>query len=415
MRWQAGVFYMDIETDGQATTFGGPVWASVGAGLAAADPLGLGPDPFGLGASFPDVSLNLNHFEDYKLDSTNWSVFGQVEFDLSKDFTLIVGYRWSEDDKDLEYQSTIVDLGANGPLAGVFGPSESLTKFFDPKATGGPLPGFTLQGLQTADLGDLTDIDYGDYAARVQLDWRATDDTLVFVSWNRGIKGGNWSVLTAPYADQDVFRHDEEVLNSYEIGTKTEFWDGVARLNATLFYYDYEDYQAFAVVNLFPQVQNADATNQGGEVELFLTPNESWDISLGLSVLDSEVEQIIGPFGDTATDRELPNAPTYSFNYLFRYNWDATGGNWAAQLDGFYDDDQFLEVSNNSQSLQKAGGVVNARVSYTTEDEHWSVTGWVQNLTDEGRKAYTLDLSILGVTGVYAPPRWYGLTGRYSF
>ena len=415
MRWQAGLFYMDIEIDGLARTFGGPVWA-IAAGLAAADPLGYGADPFGLGVRYPDVSLNVTHIEDYTLESRNASLFGQIEYDLGADLTLILGYRWSEDDKHLDYRSTLVDSGAGGPLAGVFGPSESLTEFFGGAATGDPLRGFTQRGLQTANLRGLNGIDYGDYAARAQLDWRVSDDVLLFASWNRGIKGGNWSILTAPYLDpRNTFRHDEEVLNAYEIGTKTQFAGGRARLNATLFYYDYADYQAFAVINLYPQVQNTDATNLGGEVELFFTPSERWDIALGLSVLDSEVDKITGPFGATAARRELPNAPRYSFNYLLRYNRDALGGNWAAQVDGFYDDDQFLEVSNNTQSRQDAGGMINARLSYTAGDERWSVSAWVKNLADEARKAYTLDLSILGVTGVYHPPRWYGLTARYHF
>ncbi len=409
LRWQAGLYYMDIEIDGQARTFGAPI-AAIAAGFITSDPLGMGPDPYGLGIAFPDASVNLNHFEDYQLDSKNWSVFGQVEYDLSQAFTLILGYRWSEDDKDLEYGSRLIDLGGNGPLAGVFGPSESVTEFFGGAATGDPLPGFDVQGLQLND-----SIDYSDYAARVQLDWRVGDNSLLFASWSRGIKGGNWSILTAPYVDPGVFQHKEEVLNSYELGIKTTLMEGVARLNATLFYYDYDDYQAFAVFNLFPQVQNSDATSQGGEIELFLTPDEHWDIVLGLSAVDSEVEEVVAPFGDIITDTEFPNAPGYSFNYLARYNWDTLGGNMAVQLDGTYDDDQYLEVSNNSQSLQEAGGIVNARIRYTSEDEHWSVTGWVQNLTDEERKSYTLDLGILGVTGVYAPPRWYGVTLNYKF
>ncbi len=409
LRWQAGLYYMDIDIDGRARTFGAPI-AAIAAGFIDSDPLGFGPDPYGLGVSFPDASVNLNHFEDYQLDSKNWSVFGQVEYDLSEAFTLIVGYRWSEDEKDLDYESRLVDLGGNGPLAGVFGPSESVTEFFGGAPTGDPLPGFDVQGLQLDDT-----IEYNDYAARVQLDWRVGYDTLLFGAWNRGIKGGNWSVLTAPYVDPSVFQHQEEVLNAYELGVKTTLFDGVARLNATIFQYDYEDYQAFAVFNLFPQVQNTDASSWGGEVELFLTPNVHWDIVLGLSVVDSEVDEVVGPFGDVVTDTEFPNAPGYSFNYLFRYNWDTLGGNMAVQLDGTYDDDQYLEVSNNTQSLQDAGGVVNARVKYTAGDERWSVTGWVQNLTDEERKSYTLDLGILGATGVYQPPRWYGLTLNYNF
>ena len=34
-------------------------------------------------------------------------------------------------------------------------------------------------------------------------------------------------------------------LTSYEMGFKSTFWDGAARLNGDVFYYDYKDYQGF--------------------------------------------------------------------------------------------------------------------------------------------------------------------------
>ncbi len=41
---------------------------------------------------------------------------------------------------------------------------------------------------------EIDTIDYGDYAARLQLNFKPVDGTLLYGSINRGIKGGNWSL-----------------------------------------------------------------------------------------------------------------------------------------------------------------------------------------------------------------------------
>lgn len=385
VRWQVGAYWLDMETDADVITRGAPV-----SGVAVE----LDFDPAEL--------TNPSVVQDYTLESTNWSVFGQGEFDFADVFTLIAGLRWSQDDKEMRFRTS-----------------------FESEADGISVPGlFDLQ--QAIGGGDQDTVDYGDYAARLQLDWRATDYTLVFASYNRGIKGGNF----APSANVGVanIKHDEEVLTSYEIGVKTEFADGLARFNATAFYYDYDDYQAFTFSDGTPSVANADATNLGAEFELFLLPNDHWDIIVGLSLMDSEVDgvetpqQQVTPVGfevdwpiDFLDGVELPNAPNYSVNYLVRYNFDALGGNIALQLDGVYYDDQYLEVTNGGGALQEAYGVTNANVSWTSQNESWKLKAWVKNLADEEYKLYGLDLGILGSTAVYAPPRWWGFTAAYSF
>ena len=35
------------------------------------------------------------------IDSKNWSAFGQVEFDLASQWTLVTGLRWSQDNKSV--------------------------------------------------------------------------------------------------------------------------------------------------------------------------------------------------------------------------------------------------------------------------------------------------------------------------
>ena len=400
-RWQVGFYYLDMETDADVITQGAPV-----AGEAA----GLGF----INANGDNLAVNARVAQDYLLESTNWSVFGQVEFDFNDAFTLIAGYRYSQDDKDMRLSTTFQSDGTLDPV----------TLVSDGTPVG--IETLNLQQAVAASGGNQDTVDYGDYAARLQLDWRANDNTLVFASWNRGIKGGNF----APSANVTVdrVRHNEEVLQAYEVGVKTEFADGRARLNATAFYYDYEDYQAFTFSDGTPSVANAQAENSGAEIELFLLPNDHWDIILGASFQSSDVDGVetpqlqITPVGfpvdwpvDFLNGVELPNTPSFSMNYLLRYNFDALGGNLALQVDGTFYDDQYLEVSNGAAAFQTSYGVTNASVTWNSEDEKWRVTGWVKNLSDEVYKQYALDLGILGGTVVYAPPRWAGFTLAYNW
>jgi iron complex outermembrane receptor protein len=388
-RWQAGAYYLNINIDASAKTVGAPV-------LNLAQSLIDDGTITEIGA-LPAVD------QIYTLKSKNWSVFAQTEYDFAGDNTLITGLRWSQDNKHLLYHSQYSDSLQN-------------------------VPGFNLQqAIAAAGGGDQDRVDYGDWAARLELDHHFSKDVMVFGSYNRGIKGGNFN--TAANVQLDNVRHDEEVLHSFELGAKSTFLDGRARLNATAFYYDYKNYQVFALVGGQPQVRNSDATIKGGEIEFFLKPSRHWDVSLGASFLDSKIDKVpvagvqVPPAGlpiihwpeAYVYDTRMPNAPDYSVNYLLRYNWDMLAGTMAVQLDGVYYADQYLEATNGGASFQKAYGISNAHLNYSGPGDHFQIDAWVKNLGDKAYKTYTLDLGILGATAFYGPPRTFGANLSYHF
>jgi len=389
MRWQAGAYYLDIEGDYVSTIEGNILQVT-------------GQDEI------------IDSF--FGVESSNWSIFGQVEYDLNEQFTLTGGLRWSQDDKNIDMINT-----ANTRINADGSPNTE-----DPFTQFQVQDGVFFDGMTRTTAPGIDEIDYGDYAARLQLDYRPNNDALYFLSWNRGIKGGNWSPNFAVRLED--FKHDEEVLNAFEAGTKLTFADGLARINATFFYYDYDNYQQFSLLNAQPQVVNRDATNYGGEIEVFMSsvwgPRGAWDVALGASFIESDVEGAPTPFDFDVTDLKLPNAPAVSFNGLVRYVWPYYEGKIAVQVDGNYNSEQFLEGTNNETSREASYLVANASISWTSGDEKWRVAAWVKNFTDEEYRLYNLDLGILDVfigsgfgfsQSVYAPPITGGVTGSYSW
>ncbi len=389
-KWQVGAYYLDMRHDGLAATVGGPVIRLANT-LIASGELGADYDP---GAGSPKA------IQDYLVNASNWSLFSQIEFELSETLVGIAGLRWSEDDKKLNYARGFQDLSFNIPL---------------------------IQQASVSPSDDYGVIDYQDYAAKLQLNWQMAPEHLVFMSYNRGIKVGNWAFSAGVPVDE--LEHKPETLHSYEVGIKSQFQARSVNLSATGFYYDYKDYQAFAMLGLAPQIRNSDATVYGAEMELSWRANERFEASFGAAYLHSEVEQVNAvaqwnsPVGGTVIDfpidtlhnLELPNAPTLSFNYVLRYQLPLLDGALSAQLDGVYYSEQYLEVTNGGGAYQDAYDVTNLRLSYQPPKSDWEVHFWVKNLTDEVYKQYSLDLGMLGAVAYYAQPRTTGMSVLFKY
>ncbi|HEU4809615.1 MAG TPA: TonB-dependent receptor [Sphingomicrobium sp.] len=371
-RWQAGLYYLDMDFNGEFDASGEAITGS----------------PTGRIQGLTDLT------------SKNWSIFGQAEYEFTPQLTGILGLRWSQDHKKIKFRSIA--------FGGALGLPDN-TVFFDYANEIANNPQFA---------GD-DKIDYGDWAARVQLNYKPNDDLLIFASYNRGIKGGNWS--PSPQVFIENFRHKNEVLHAFEIGEKWTFAPGM-RLNATAFYYDYKDYQAFSLTALQPQVANSDATAKGGEIELFARPMRNLDLAIGAAFLDSDVDAVpAGDVGEFVHHAEFPQAPGFSLNALARYAFPLTFGELAFQADGRYSGAHFLEGTNSEVSHQDSYAVLNGTVSLTDPDQRWQASLWVKNVTNTKYLVYNLDLS--GAFGdrtgfveqMYAPPRQFGATLRFGF
>jgi len=314
---------------------------------------------------------------------------------LTEQTTLTAGLRYSKDKKDMEFvalfssdqQTTPIEYAATDNMNST---AQLLNSFSDDA------------------------IDYTDYAARLSLSHQFSRDVMGFISWNRGIKGGNWTLSSG--VSPERFVHKPEVLNAYEVGFKASLTDSI-RLNGTAYYYDYEDYQTFVAIppggtSPNPQIGNSDATAYGGEFELVSSITDNLDLMLGVAFSHSDVD-LVEAGSSPILNAEFPNAPTVSGNYLIRHYTEFDSGNLVFQFDGAYYGDQFLELTNGPGTVQEAYNISNISVGYDTET--WSVSLYAKNLFDKTYKAYSLDLGVLGATTYYAPKRTVGASFSYNF
>ena len=370
LRWVAGLYYFNNDVDGHYTL-----------------------DLTNLGFIFFDAN--------FTQETDSVALFGQLEFDLSDRWTLIVGARGASEEKELDY----LNVDTSGFFTGVVGLPTNVAFDFD-----------------TTSVGNLAKHDNDSFSGKLELDWKPNEDLLVYGSISQGTKSAGFNV---GFLDEnfifasnsvDTIPYGEETLTSFEVGFKSTLGDGRTRLNGSAFYYDYEDFQTFRFELLNAIIFNTDAEVSGGELELQSSPAEGWDLALGLSVLDATAKNIPNPLGGSR-DRDMVAAPDLSANALVSYTWPAFNGHMAVQAWANYQDEVFYDIQNVPVSREDGYTVSNLRVSYAAQDDRWNLAAFVHNIADEEYLIYTFDFT--GFFGfnqqAYGQPRWSGITFQYNF
>lgn len=341
--------------------------------------------PICTGVACPNGGNVPAHFQtDYRLKTTSWAVFAQADYALSNAFSIIAGARYTHDRKKYDYTFS------NSPVI---------------------QPGFSYNPGNNPDANR----PFENVSAKLELDYKPDPMTLIFASVTRGHKGGNWTAPVFPPIFPSAFAHKQEVLTSYEVGLKKRFLDGRATFNASAFYYDYHNFQAFSLINIAQTIANVDATVYGGEAELKITPLAGLDFSVNASTIHSKVKNIVLP-GGQVVNRVLPNSPDVTFSGLARYSFGFAGGNLALQGSGQFKSGYFLTVLNEPSNYEKRWATMDLRATWSTADDRLELAVYGENVTSTKYRVWALDVSALSLgMQVYAPPATYGASIRYKF
>src|SRR5262245_21280244 len=354
---------------------------------------------------FADPFYGYNPIVLFAQDTKSWAVFAQDEWSFTEKAKLIAGLRYWHDTREGAYFGHAPAIpGLGQPIVTIIFNQDEIF----------PLGSSVTPGDAKTSFDDVT--------ARLELDYRPNDDLLWYVSFNRGSKSGGYTFSTGTPFDPNQLAFlegisfDPETLDAYEVGIKSTL-GGRATLNVSAFYYDYEDYQAFAQVGPVQSVLNLDATAKGLEAELNAHPTDRLTFQFGASFMSSNVKNILLPDLVTVVDHDLPQAPDFSANALARYEFPLGQGTLAIQGDVLYSDDFCFTVLCAPVEAEDGYTVANARLGYTSPDGRWDVAGFVNNLFEEKYRVYAFDSSLFSgvVAGVYAKPRTWGVTASLRF
>ena len=342
------------------------------------------------------VALKANVYQ----RSKGYAVFGNAEFDLASNLTLITGLRGSRDDKTIQQ------------VNGIYQPTDPANPFAGYEANAnlpvGPAVGENVFTDATA--GGLNHIKKNLWSAKVELDYKPSPGTLVYASFSRGVKapGFNNGLVSVGLPFQQ-FRYAQETLLAYEVGVKASFWDRRGNISASTFYYDYSDYQAISFVGVGSFITNNDAKLYGMEADLTLKPFPRVTFQANGGLLHSKLYDVSNA-GLFVNDAKMPIAPSWTASALLRYDLPIDGGDKTVgfQLDGRARAHFYNDPANDPAARVPSYGVLNGQVDIATVDDKYRLSLSVKNIFD--RRYKTSIFLLNGVAGYrygfYGPPRW---------
>ena len=349
----------------------------------------------------------------------SFALFAQDEYKLTDQVKLIGGLRYWRDKKEGDY--TAIHTLPLYALSLKFGPRG--ISYADLTGTNDPATWTYGQGSSGVTITpDAASPSFSGVTARAQIDYKPSDQLLLYASYNRGSKSGGFTFSTGtPFPSQVVdtlnnLAYRPETLNDYEVGLKSTLAPGTT-LNLAAFYYDYKNYQAFVQVGYTQVVRNLPATVKGVEADFSTRLADGLTLQLSGAYQDSKVKNVLLPDGVTVVAHDLPQAPKFSGSATARYEFPLAGGNASVQADALWQSKMCFTVM--CAPVEREGGyaVANSRIGFTTANEKVDVALFVNNLFNKAYRVYAFDGSLYwgDTLGVYAKPRTWGFSVRYNF
>ena len=304
---------------------------------------------------------DINFVNDFTRRTEQMALFGQVDFDLTPTVTASFGARWYDIDFDFKgttnssflckYGTDGCDIDAvagdrnfNNHVTGrlrALGTNtpEALAEFFGGGAEA-VMADIAAGTLNVDNLDNDGVLNESDVIFRASLDWRATDDILLFATYGQGFRPPVTNRNAARSANNPYGRPQydgyrvpaialTDDMDNYELGIKADFFDRTLRFNATGYYSEIDDLQVSrfdpANVAFLVFIENVgDAEILGADADFTWMPTSNLTISGAFSIIDTEITRLNPQLQDIAVPEgsELPFTPDFSGNLRARYEFD---------------------------------------------------------------------------------------------
>jgi iron complex outermembrane receptor protein len=257
------------------------------------------------------------------------------------------------------------------------------------------------------------------FTPKVVLQYKPRRGVMFYVSASKGFKSGGFDVGDPSPA----FR--PESLWAYEAGVKSTFANGLVRINASGFYYDYKNLQVSKVVNATVLIQNAaSSVIYGAEAEITVIPYEGLQFDVSPAWLHSRYKDFssanpatpANPNPVDLTGNQLTQAPSMAINAGAEYRWRMAGGHLSLRGEVNFQDRIYFTPFNEKAVSRAPNTKINAFLNYQGRRIDVSIYG--RNLANRTTIANGLVSSAvvgLPVTGTLEAPRTYGIQVGYKF
>ncbi len=489
--WMVGAFFFDESVDQRTELIYGPGFRPYADALATAlagdDPL-TDPSPFdaieagltALGQPTPAGTFfapGQGLVELSTMDNQALSLFAQVDIALGNRATLTLGANYTEDEKDVTFDSTDTDVWSQLDLVQVgglliygevyqqqiLGGADPVTADAVATATSQALapiecsptspppacnPTLSLAGFQflppnvsfpnAVEDGNSKD---DDTTWTVRLAYDLTDDVNVYASAATGFKASSWNLtrdsrpfpgdfpalgsegLLVPNLTAGTRYAEPEESTVYEIGLKGS-WDTFA-LNMALFEQELDEFQSNIFRGTgFVLANSEKRSTTGAEFDIRWVPTEAFVGTLSATFLDSKYDVFTGATGPGNTvvdyiDADVPGVPELSLTATGRYSFTIGNAAGFARLEYIYEDEVQIVENVPADLASREINTINASFGLAW-DNGFEATLWGRNINNDEYLLSAFPSVAQNVPpGAYSgypnQPRTYGLTVRKYF
>jgi iron complex outermembrane receptor protein len=343
LEWTAGVFlYRDKGTE-------------------TLDWLGYGPINCGVPGSCAFARQTV------KSSGRSEAVFGQMTYRFTREWSGLLGARYSRDSKDGD--ATNRSSGANF----------------------------------------IGDVGFSSFTPKAQLQWTPAKGLMAYAGVSKGFKSGGFN-----FGSAGIEKFEPESIVATEVGVRSTLMGGALSLNASAFNYDYTDLQLRTAVLSGPKpivrVTNASkAKVQGLELSADLAMGAGFGGGLSAAYIDSELQNYVSP----STKRDLsgmplPLTPKSSGSVWLDHKVGMSGGQLRSHLEYNYRSSVVFPLTlDQANNKGEAYGLVNASLRWTAPRDAWYMQAGVRNATDKLYRTMRADYTFGGVVESFGAPRTF--------
>ncbi len=410
------------------------------------------------------------HLHDYvilgtlQIDGPNdlWTrseaLYAHLNFKLTDQFSVTAGGRYTWEYKKFE-----------GHQADDNGFSYKIAECF-PASAASPVPGQDCQQLLGFPSASepyryfppgVFHQNFTNFSPTVGAEFRPNNDLMVYFSYSKGFKTGSWTTrLSVPNTVyNDSLHFNPEHATTEEVGVKSEWLDHRLRLNLAGFHTEYEGIQLNSQIGPSPTIVNAgNARIWGAEAEADAVFGHGLTVAASLGYTDAAYTSIgytdsggtfhaVTDNGFTLTMNSCPERLPYTgANNRFLHQDDVLnpalngacalpktpklkvyvgpqyvvnlpmGGALQFNLDWTHTSTLYNDIGNTAELSRPATDIVNAAVTYKSNDDRWELTAGGTNLTND---RYVVSGQWQGaisvIDAVYSDPTEWYLTFRFHY